>query len=174
MSTDNASNLDADDDDDLNEIGTDAVSLLTADHLDVSEMFSEFESLLSDDGSEDQRAEVVRQICQALTAHATVEEEILYPAARDALGDDDMIDEAVAEHASVKELIEQIQGMEPSDELFDSTVRMLQESVDAHVEEEEGELFPRLQDTDLDLEELGDRIAQRKEEVLAALEADEG
>ena len=174
MSTDNASNLDADGDDDLNEIGTDAVSLLTADHLDVSEMFSEFESLLSDDASEDQRAEVVRQICQALTAHATVEEEILYPAARDALGDDDMIDEAVAEHASVKELIEQIQDMEPSDELFDSTVRMLQESVDAHVEEEEGELFPRLQETDLDLEELGDRIAQRKEEVLAALEADEG
>ena len=174
MSTDNASNLDTDDEDDLNEIGTDAVSLLTADHLDVSEMFSEFEALLSDDASEDQRAEVVRQICQALTAHATVEEEILYPAARDALGDDDMIDEAVAEHASVKELIEQIQGMEPSDELYDSTVRMLQESVDAHVEEEEGELFPRLQDTDLDLEDLGDRIAQRKEEVLAALEADEG
>ena len=163
----------SDDDDDSVDSGTDAISLLTSDHLEVAEMFAEYEALVSDDASGEERAAVVRRFCQALTAHAAVEEEIFYPAAREALGDDDMIDEAVAEHASVKELILQIQAMDPSDALYDATVRMLQESVDAHVDEEEGELFPRLQDSKLDLEELGERMAQRKEEALASLEAEE-
>jgi len=156
---------------------TNALSLLMADHQDVRELFTEYEALSANAADDDDgetaadRADLAFQICMALTAHATIEEELFYPAARDALGEADLVDAALAEHAQARGLIEQIQTMAAGDERFDGLVRQLHEAIEEHVQQEEGELFPRVQETDLDLERLGMEMAQRRDEVLAALEA---
>jgi len=106
-----------------------------------------------------------------LTVHATIEEEIFYPAARDAIDDESLLNEAEVEHQSAKDLIAQIQASDPSDPLYDAQVKVLGEYVNHHVEEEEGELFPRVKEADLDLDELGAEMSARQEELLSA-EAD--
>jgi hemerythrin superfamily protein len=97
--------------------------------------------------------------------HAIVEEEILYPAAKDALGKDDKddVNEAYVEHFLVKTLIEKFTTMQAGDEGFDATFKVLTESVNHHVEEEESELFPELRKTKLDLKAMGEQIAKRHE-----------
>jgi hemerythrin superfamily protein len=99
----------------------DAIALLKTDHKEVAEMLEKFETARSTKGK------LAQQICQALTVHAQIEEEIFYPAAREALGDEgkDLLDEAKVEHSSLKELIGQIEGSGPDDELFDATSRCL-------------------------------------------------
>ena len=104
-----------------------------------------------------------------LTVHATIEEEIFYPAAREAEVESDLLDEAEVEHASAKDLIAQIQEMSPEDELYDAKVKVLGEYVQHHVQEEEGELFVRCQSADMDLDELGDEISARKDELMEEL-----
>lgn len=106
-----------------------------------------------------------------ITAHATVEEELFYPAARDVLPEDDLVDEPTVEHACAKELIAQIEGMEPSDELYDAKVKVLGEYIDHHVKEEEEEMFPKIRKSGIDLKELGDQLKARKDELLAQLES---
>lgn len=153
-----------DDDDTL-----DALSLLATDHEDVRQLFAEYEELVGDEADEDDRLALATEICDALTAHATAEEEIFYPAVRGAIDDESLVDEAESEHASARELIAQIQALDPSDERFDATVRVLAEAIEHHVQEEEGELFPKVRASGLDLASLGEQIAARKEEVLAEL-----
>ena len=147
-----------------------AIALLTADHTDVRQLFAEYEELMADDADDEDRLLLALEICTALTVHATAEEEIFYPAARAAIQDKDLLDDAEAEHASARALIEQIQGMEPADERFDATVQVLAETIEHHVQEEEGELFPRVLETDIDLVALGERIESRKEELMAELD----
>jgi len=148
----------------------DAIELLTADHEDVKLLFADYEDLVSDGASAEERAQLAKEICHALIAHTTAEEEIFYPAAREAIELPELLDQAQAEHSSAKALIAQIQRMDPSDAQFDDIVMQLQEAIDHHVQEEEGELFPRVEESELDLEALGEQIAQRMEEVLAELE----
>ena len=81
------------------------------------------------------------------------------------------MNEAEVEHQSAKDLIAQIQASDPSDALYDAQVKVLGEYVNHHVEEEEGELFPRVKEADLDLDELGAEMGARQEELLSA-EAD--
>jgi hemerythrin superfamily protein len=151
-------------------LATDAIELLIADHEDVRMLFAEYEDLVADGASGVDRADLAKQICTQLIAHTTVEEEIFYPAAREAIEQPELLDEAEAEHSSAKELIAQIQRMDPDDAQYDATVMQLQETVDEHVLQEEGELFPSVQDSKLDLESLGEQIAQRKDEVLAEMD----
>ena len=147
----------------------DAIALLTKDHADVKELFDTYQQLADDEASATERQEVAEQICEALTAHATVEEEIFYPALREAADDaSDELDEAEVEHASVKDLIAQIQSMDADDDLYDAKVKVLGEYVQHHVQEEEGEMFPKAQQTSLDMEELGAQMKARKEELLDA------
>jgi len=70
-----------------------------------------------------------------------LEEEVLYPPARKAIGDDDLLDEAEMEHAGAKELIGQVLAMRPGDELYDAKVTVLGEYIDHHVKEERNEIF---------------------------------
>lgn len=109
------------------------------------------------------------QICEALTVHAQIEEEIFYPAAREAIDDDDLLDEAEVEHASAKQLIAEIQSMTVEDRLFDAKVTVLGEYINHHVEEEESEMFPEARSSDLDLKKLGAQLEERKAELMAAL-----
>jgi hemerythrin superfamily protein len=144
---------------------TDAIKLLTADHAKVKKMFKEFEKL-SKKNDEEGKAELATQICQELTIHAQLEEEIFYPAAREAIEDNEMMNEATVEHNSAKDLISQIQSMSASDPMFDATVKVLGEYVNHHVEEEQNEIFPKVEKAKIDLEEIGAEIAQRKEELM--------
>jgi len=150
----------------------DAVALLTNDHADVAELFEEYEALVESDAGDDRRQALAERICALLTAHATVEEEIFYPAARQALDEQDLLDEAEVEHATAKDLVEQIQSMEPDDDLYDAKVKVLGEYVNHHVQEEEGELFPKCKSSEMDLDQLGEAISARKVELMDELGVD--
>jgi hemerythrin superfamily protein len=141
----------------------DAIKLLKDDHKEVKTYFKQYESL-EDDAEKQALAD---KICLALTIHAQIEEEIYYPATREAIDDDDLLDEAEVEHASAKQLIAEIQAMKVGDRLFDAKVIVLGEYIDHHVEEEEKEMFPESRDSDLDLKALGVQLAERKAELLA-------
>ena len=146
----------------------DALKLLMEDHKEVKSLFQAYDKLVKAEADAAKKQAIAQQICTALTVHATVEEELLYPAAYDVLAEGDLVDEATVEHATAKDLIAQIEGMQPSDDLYDAKVKVLSEYIDHHVKEEEKEMFPKLRKTELDLKELGASIKSRKAELLAA------
>ena len=148
--------------------GPDAVSLLMDDHKKVKKLFKDYERLAKKEDI-DGKVEVAMQICEELTVHATVEEEIFYPAARAAIKDDDLLNEAEVEHATAKDLIAQIEQMFGDDPMYDAKVKVLSEYIDHHVEEEETEMFPKARKTKMDLEGLAVEIMERKEELMMAL-----
>lgn len=143
----------------------DAIELLESDHAEVQEYFDQYEDLESDD----EKKVLAEQICLALKVHAQIEEEIFYPAAREATQDNDLLDEAAVEHAGAKALIAEIEAMEPGQNLYDAKVKVLGEQIRHHVKEEEGELFPEIRESDLDLAELGAEMAERKAELMSEL-----
>ena len=145
----------------------DAIAMLTEEHREVSDMFEQFENL--SDRAKATKAKLTEKICNALIAHTTIEEEIFYPAVREAVKDEDMIDEAVVEHASAKDLIAQIREMSPEDDLYDAKVKVLSEMIDHHVEEEEKEMFPKTRKLKLDMGVLGEEMKKRQEEIEAAM-----
>lgn len=145
---------------------TDALQILTEDHKKVKEMFEEFESLKEEDEIDEEAIQMlVETACAELTLHAQVEEEIFYPAAREAIDDMDLLDEAEVEHASARQLITELAAMQPGDDLYDAKFTVLGEYVQHHIQEEEKELFPKVKKAKIDLEELGEEIRQRKLEL---------
>jgi hemerythrin-like domain-containing protein len=149
--------------------GPDAIALLKQDHAEVKALFKEYDKLAEADAEAGEREMLALQICDMLTVHATIEEEIFYPAAREALSGDneDLLDEAEVEHASAKDLIAQIQSTDASDALFNAKVKVLGEYIDHHVKEEQNELFPKLKGK-LDAKAIGARLQARKEDLTAA------
>lgn len=145
-----------------------AFDLLEKDHREVEEWFDEYDELKDDD---DRKSELAEKICTALKVHAQIEEEIFYPQARQATKDDDLIDEAVVEHATVKNLIAEIETMEVGDDLYDAKIRVLGEMVKQHIREEEEELFPEIQSAKMDIDALGRELAERKEELMSEMQA---
>ncbi len=148
----------------------DAVELLTADHLAVKKLFDQFKKCKKADGTDDEKSAIVEEICTALTVHAQVEEEIFYPAMRLATDEDDLMDEAQVEQDGAKELIDQLQTMEPGDDMYDAKVIVLSEYIAHHVKEEETGMFPKAKKAKLDLDALGQEMAQRKTELMQELD----
>ena len=146
----------------------DAIALLKADHREVDQLVQQFEKARGD-----RKEAIARRICNALTVHAQVEEELLYPAARNALGqgDADIVDEADVEHATVKQLVADVEGSTPTDALYDAKVKVIGEYVKHHVREEERELFPKLRRSGIDLRTLGTRLAERKQALMQQMQA---
>lgn len=145
----------------------DAVKLLKADHKEVKGLFDEYDKLVKAEADSATKQELATQICAMLTVHATIEEEIFYPAARQALEENgDLLDEAEVEHACAKDLIAQLEAASPDEPLYDAKVKVLSEYVQHHVDEEEGELFPKVKKTDLDLDELGEELSARKQALM--------
>ncbi|MGK5005261.1 hemerythrin domain-containing protein [Janthinobacterium sp. LB2P70] len=142
----------------------DAIELLTQDHQTVKELFEQYEGF--SDCSLVSKRKLALKICEELSKHAMAEEEIFYPAVREASrSNEDLIDEAIVEHASAKELIAQIVAMAPGEDLYDAKVKVLSEQIDHHVLEEESEIFPRARDAEIDLQAMSSQIAARKAEI---------
>jgi len=140
--------------------------MLRADHKKVSELFEEFEA----SRAPDRKKALVAQICDELTIHAELEEEIFYPAVKAALRDDEVVPEAIVEHASIKGLISQVQGSDPDGPEYDAKIKVMSEYVKHHVKEEQNEMFPKAQKSSkLDLVALRDEMMARKEELTSSL-----
>ena len=141
--------------------GKDAIALLKADHTLVQGLFDQFEKARGND----RKGALAQKICQELRVHTRIEEEILYPAAREVLRDEDLLDEAEVEHAGAKDLIAQIESSRPGAELYDAKVTVLGEYIKHHVKEEHEEMFPKLKKSKLDLKEIGARLEARKTQL---------
>ena len=142
----------------------DALKLLKQDHANVKAMFKEYDGM--GDRAFAGKKKLADRICLELTRHAAIEEEIFYPALREASQDsEDQLDEAQVEHASVKALVSQIAQMDSHDDLYDAKVKVLGEYVNHHVKEEESEMFAKAREAKLDLATLGREMEARKEEV---------
>jgi hemerythrin-like domain-containing protein len=102
--------------------------------------------------------------------HTTLEEEVFYPAVREAIEDEDLLNEAAVEHESAKMLIDQLENMDPDDPNYHATFTVLGEYVKHHIKEEETEMFPQAEKSDLDFDSLGDRMRSRKEELAGTIQ----
>lgn len=153
---------------------SDAISLLRNDHRAVKQLFETFEKTAENDL--DAKATLVRRACEELTVHAMIEEELLYPAAREALGENDRpdVEEAYVEHFLVKVLIEKFMTLKAGEPGFDATFKVLSEMVSHHIEEEETELFPKLKKSGVDLVELGNKLRRRKDALESRVPKDAG
>jgi hypothetical protein len=143
---------------------SDAIALLEQDHREVEAMFEQFEKL----DSKAEKARLAAKICLSLTVHTMIEEEILYPPAHKKI-EHDLVDEAIVEHNGAKQLIAEIEAMTPREHLYDAKVKVLGEYVKHHVKEERDEMFPQLRKSNIDLRALGDKLLQRKAELLAQM-----
>ncbi|MBO9662874.1 hemerythrin domain-containing protein [Dokdonella sp.] len=146
-----------------------AIELLKHDHRKVDALFAEMES----ESSDERKLELGRTICIELTVHTRIEEELFYPAAKEALPEKkaDLIAEADVEHGSLKRLIADIDGSAIGDELFEARFTVLKEYVQHHVKEEENELMPAVERTEIDLDALGEQLAERKQALERELQA---
>lgn len=149
------------------------LATLMEDHKRAKKAFRDFEKLDAAKQSDECRT-LVQQTCAELTVHATLEEEVFYPAVRRALKEADLIDEAEVEHASAKELIGQLQGMGPGDDKFAAKFVVLGEYVKHHIKEEESEMFPKLERARLDWEGLAEEMTSRRESLTAQLLSSRG
>lgn len=149
----------------------DALAALEADHRAVEKLFTAFRKAAEDDL--EAKATLAQRACEELSIHTMLEEELLYPAAQQALPDSDKIDveEAYVEHFLVKTLISKFETLKAGDKGFDATFKVMSEMVEHHVEEEEQTLFPELRKSSCDLRTLGDKIAKRKAELQSKLDA---
>lgn len=146
----------------------DAIALLKQDHRDVEDLFAQFEKA----GGEGRKQKLAGQICLELAVHAQIEEEIFYPACEGKV-DEELVKEAYVEHDGAKLLIAEIMAGEPSDEFYDSKVKVLQEQIEHHVEEEEKRmegLFSQARKAGLDMDALGEELAARKRQLTTEFE----
>ena len=152
----------------------DAIQVLEEDHVKVEKAFEQFEKLGEEDS--EQKQQIVSMVLSDLKVHTVIEEELFYPRLLEAMSDDDdvedLLDEAEVEHTSAKEMIAQIEAMDPEERLYDAKFTVLCEYVKHHVKEERNEIFPKAKKADLDLDAIGEELENRKMELKQML-ADE-
>jgi hypothetical protein len=141
-----------------------AIELLRNDHQKVKDLFEKFEN--TEDKAEKKR--IVQTALTELEVHAAVEEEIFYPAARRAGVESKTMNEATEEHHVAKFLISELREMRSNNPQYEAKFTVLAENVRHHIREEENEMLPDVEDTDLDLDRLGERMMSRKEALMAA------
>jgi hemerythrin superfamily protein len=141
--------------------------MLREDHKKVKGLFEEFEQ--ADDATTKQR--IVETALMELEVHAKLEEELIYPAIRTEIDDDDLMDEALEEHHVVHGLIGELKKMKPSNDRYDAKFTVLAENVKHHIKEEESEMFPKAEDCEIDWEALCSQVVKRKEQLIAKTSA---
>jgi hemerythrin superfamily protein len=138
-----------------------ATQMIRQDHKKVEGLFKKFQQTKG--------AQAKRRLAETamteLEVHAALEEEIFYPAVKKEVDDGSMVQEAIEEHQTVKQLISELKGMDEVDEEFESQFSQLVENVQHHVEEEENEMLPKVEESELDLNSLGQQMSQRKQEM---------
>ena len=144
---------------------TNALKVLEQDHDAVDALFKQYESD-KDEMKPAQKQKLATQICEMLTVHATIEEEIFYPAVRN-LDEEvrDLVSEAAVEHQTLKDLVSRLESAPTDDPLYDAGVKVLSEYVKHHVREEENELFPKVKSSGIDLADLGSKLEARKSQL---------
>jgi hemerythrin-like domain-containing protein len=145
-----------------------AIDMLRQDHDRVQKAFREFERLAHEDA--EACHELVLSVCEELKIHATLEEDIFYPAVYDAIDDEEIMSQAAVEHETARMLIEQIENMPEDDPNYHATFKVLGEYVRHHIREEEGEMFPAARKTGVDFAALGARMRERREELMGETE----
>jgi len=139
----------------------DAISILLEDHQDMKHGFTYFNQICN--RILDEKKELADELCSLFIQHAVAEEEIFYPAVRESVKHSrNMVNEALVEHATAKDLAAQIQSMSPDEELYNAKVKVLGELIEHHIQDEEEEMFAKARESDMDLVALGDRIDARK------------
>lgn len=147
----------------------DAIAMLKADHRKVEELFEQFEKATTSE----RKRKLAEQVCLELKVHATIEEEIFYPACEGAI-EEDMLKEAYVEHDGAKVLINEIEAGSPEDEFYDAKVKVLSEMIEHHVEEEEQRvegMFSQARAAGLDMDDLADRMRARKATAMEEYQA---
>lgn len=143
----------------------DAIDLLDADHKAVKKMFIDYSALVDDEAPGDVRRTLALSVCEALTVHSALEEEIFYPEVRKFIHDDPLMDEALQEHAQAKELIGQINHIQTVDSKHDELMRQLGKAIDTHVAEEREQIFLRARYAPMDLKALVVPLLSRKQKL---------
>lgn len=143
----------------------DAVDLLDADHKAVKQMFIDYAAMCEDSAPVDRKRALAQRICQALTIHSQIEEEIFYPQVRKAIGDDAVMDEALHEHAEAKHVIARIGAMKATDAAYDSVVKQLGKLIDQHVLEEREQIFLQARQAALDLRGMTLPMLKRQQQL---------
>ena len=138
-----------------------ATQLIRQDHKKVEGLFKKFQQTK---GAQAKRR-LAENAMAELEVHAALEEEIFYPAVKKEVEDGSMVQEAIDEHQTVKQLISELKAMDEADEEFESQFSQLVENVQHHVEEEENEMLPKVEESELDLNSLGQQMSQRKQEM---------
>ena len=140
----------------------DAIAVLKEDHRKVEKLFESFEK--AHDG--ERKQQLVKEICTELCIHATIEEEIFYPACKGRIEDEDLLEESYVEHDGAKVLIAELLDSAPDAEFYDAKVSVLSEMIKHHVKEEEKRsegLFAQAKQAGVDLADLGQRLMERKQ-----------
>jgi hypothetical protein len=148
----------------------DAIALLKADHRKVEDLFDKFEKAKG----ADRKKALAQEICMELSIHATIEEEIFYPACKGKV-EEDLLSESYVEHDGAKVMIAELLGSSPDDEFYDAKMSVLSEEIKHHVREEEkpGEgVFAQARAAGLDMDALGDKLLARKEQLMAKFKAE--
>ena len=142
------------------------LTMLKDDHKKVKRLFEEYK-----DANSRRQQEIAVTVIHELEVHSALEEEMVYPAIRDEIDEDELMNEAVEEHHLVHVLIDELKKLDAGDESFSAKFNVLGELVKHHVKEEEGEMFPKAQKADLDWEALGEEVQERKEQLTAKVTA---
>ena len=138
-----------------------AVQMIRQDHRKVEGLFKKFARAKNNEA----KKRIADQVTQELEVHTTLEEEIFYPAVRNELGDEEMIDEANKEHRQAKEIIQELKTMDSEDDHLEEKFAELVECIKHHVEEEENEMLPKAKESAMDLTNYGKQMSERKAEL---------
>lgn len=145
-------------------VASGVIEMLKEDHEKVKGLFEDFESA---EGRE--QAEIAATAIMELEVHADLEEKLIYPAIRKEIDEDEMMNEAVEEHHVVHVLIRELKKLKPKDEVFQAKFKVLGELVKHHIEEEEGEMLPKAQESEIDWEKLETAVMKRRETMISKL-----
>jgi Hemerythrin HHE cation binding domain len=138
-----------------------AVQMIRQDHRKVEGLFKKFDQAKSNRA----RKRICDQVIGELEVHTKLEEEIFYPAVRQELGDEEMIEEAEKEHQQAKDIIQELKTMEAEDEQLEEKFAGLVECIKHHVEEEQSEMLPKAEESEMDLAHYGEQMSERKKEL---------